>query len=62
MKTNVNQDKCIGCGACVGLCPEVFDFNDNGLAQTTVDQIPKDKEEIVNNAIEFCPVGAITKE
>lgn len=62
MKANVNQDKCIGCGACIGLCPEIFDFNDNGLAQEKVNIIPKDKEETVKNAIDYCPVGAITEK
>ena len=28
----VNKDKCIGCGACVGTCGEVFDFDDDNLA------------------------------
>ena len=25
----VNEDRCIGCGACVGTCPEVFGFREN---------------------------------
>lgn len=26
---SINQQDCIGCGACVEICPEVFAFNDD---------------------------------
>lgn len=29
----VDKEKCIGCGACVGLVDEVFEFGDDDLAQ-----------------------------
>ena len=32
MKARVN-DGCISCGACVAACPEVFRFNDDGVAE-----------------------------
>ncbi len=59
MKLKVNQEKCIGCGACTGLAPEVFDFNDDGLAETIIDEIPEELQESANEAKENCPVGAI---
>ena len=31
-KIKVNTEGCIGCGACVGLDPEHFDFNEEGLS------------------------------
>ena len=31
-KVRVNGN-CIGCGACTGVCPEVFDLNADGLAE-----------------------------
>ena len=33
MTANVNQEQCIGCGLCVGMAPEVFRMNDNGLSE-----------------------------
>ena len=33
MNLKVNQDKCIGCGQCVNICEDVFNFNDDGLAE-----------------------------
>ena len=53
MKANVKQDKCIGCGNCVALTEsQVFDFNDEGLAECILEEIPSDLEEITNEAIE----------
>ena len=60
MKVKVNQDKCIGCGNCVALSEsQVFDFNDDGLANSIVDEVPADFEEITKEAIEECPTEAI---
>ena len=30
LEVSVDQDACIGCGLCIGVCPEVFEFNENG--------------------------------
>lgn len=59
MKVKVNQDKCIGCGACPSLVPEVFEFNDDGLAHVIVDKVPNEKKEEVTEALQNCPVEAI---
>ena len=59
-KLEVDQNKCIGCGACVSYAPEYFDFNDEGLSEAKT-QESLDSEE-VEQAIEVCPVGAISLE
>ena len=57
----VNSDKCIGCGACVGACGEVFDFGDEGYAY--VKEQPNEENKIkALEALENCPTGAIEKE
>lgn len=71
MKTRVNKDVCIGCGACTQIAEEVFDFGDDGLAEVKAD-IKKDENEFatvtdenkdsVLDASEGCPVGAIIVE
>ena len=62
MKTRVN-DMCFGCGNCVAMTDqEIFDFNDDGLAEAVVDTVPEDKEDLVKDACESCPVSAITIE
>lgn len=60
MKVKVNQDACIGCGACQAIAPDVFEVND-GLAQAIVDIVPKEAEEDAMDALEGCPTDAIVK-
>ena len=63
MKVNVIKDKCIGCGNCVAITEsQIFDFNDEGLAETIVDTIPSDMEETTKDAIVQCPTEAIVEE
>ena len=60
MKVTVLQDKCIGCGNCVALTEsKVFDFNDEGLANSIIENVPEDMEETVKDAIRECPTEAI---
>lgn len=60
MKVKVIEDKCIGCGNCVALSEsQIFDFNDAGLAQAIVDEVPTDLEEVAKDAISQCPTEAI---
>ena len=54
-KVKLNQDMCIGCGACVATCPDVFDFGDDGLAEVINDEVNDD----VKMASEGCPTEAI---
>lgn len=56
----INKDKCIGCGACVGTCNEVFDFDDDNLAAVK-NQPTKENLELATEALENCPTGAIEK-
>ena len=56
-KLSVNSVKCIGCGACVGLDPEHFDFSDAGLSEA-ISQENLESEEL-QTAVEGCPTAAI---
>ena len=62
MKVNVNQDACIGCGACQAICLDVFEINDEGLSEVKDDSINDDKKDEVQDAIDACPTGAIVEE
>lgn len=61
MKVKVEQDKCISCGACVSVCPEVFDFNSEGFAEAIVDKVETNDEPKVKDAMEGCPTEAIVE-
>jgi len=52
------NENCIGCSACVAIAPEVFELNEEWMADVKpLDSYP---EEDVNNAIAACPVNAIS--
>lgn len=57
-KLNVNKEACIGCGACVAIDEDHFNFGDDGLSEV-ISQENTDTED-VKNAISSCPVGAIS--
>lgn len=49
------KNNCIGCGACIAIAPENFEFNDKGIAIVVDDNISEETKE----AAKFCPVEAI---
>lgn len=58
MKANVNKDGCISCGLCVSTCPEVFSFDEDGLAEAT-GQITDQNYASAESARTSCPVSVI---
>lgn len=60
MKARVN-DGCIACGACVAACPEVFEFNDEGLAEAYAD-VTEENRQAAEDARDGCPVSVIDIE
>ncbi len=61
MKVTVDQETCIGCGFCPLICGEVFEMQDDGKSHVIADDI-SGFEESVQQAIDGCPVSAISKE
>jgi len=55
-KVKVNNEKCIGCGACVAICPEVFELKQS---KANVKKA-KTEKECAKQAADSCPVNAIT--
>ncbi len=62
MKATVDQDLCIGCGVCESVCPEVFQMNDEGLAEAIEGEINLADMENAKQAQIGCPVEAIIIE
>lgn len=56
-KLILDEEKCIGCGACIALDNKHFDFNDEGLS-SVISQDDLESEDL-QNAIHSCPVNAI---
>ncbi len=59
MKVRVNQDACIGCGACEQIDDELFKINDAGISKEVSEDVAEGKEENAKEAIDACPTGAI---
>lgn len=61
----VNKETCIGCGNCEGIAPDIFDFDEKGLAFVKLDQnqgsvlIPDDKLDDLADAVEECPTESV---
>jgi len=62
MKININQETCIGCGTCKGLCPEVFDLDENEKAFVIKGTGIENCKADIKNVISACPVQAISVE
>lgn len=62
MRVDVDQELCISCGACIDTCPDVFEWNDDEKARSSVEEVPSDLEEQAHDAVESCPTSAITED
>lgn len=60
MRAFVDRDVCIGCESCAGMCPEVFIMDDEGISVPMEGEIAEDILESAKDAMENCPVSAIT--
>ncbi len=55
------EDTCTACGLCVDTCPEVFEMGSD-MVEVTVDEVPPEFEDAVQQAADECPVEAIIVE
>ena len=62
MKAQVDQDTCIGCGACTETCPAVFEMGDDDVSKVKVEVVPAGAENDCRQAVDGCPVEAISIE
>ncbi len=60
-QVKIDQDECIGCGACVELCPDIFAFDDD-QNKAFVTSPEEGNQECINEAIASCPVSCISNE
>lgn len=55
---HVDPGKCIGCALCTQLAPKTFEMKDNGKSEALHPH--GDDEDKIKQAIEQCPVDAIS--
>ncbi len=58
VKTPYVDETCIGCSACVAICGEVFDLDEEGKAFAR-DWMDTSNADGIDDAIAACPVNAI---
>jgi len=57
-KLYVNEEACIGCGACIAIDNTHFDFNEDGLSEVISNENIENDE--TKNAVASCPTNAIS--
>lgn len=63
--TCVDTDTCIACGSCGAVAPDIFEYDDEGVAynhrdgNTGTGVIPKDLEDDLEDAFYSCPTESI---
>ncbi|MBD1371653.1 ferredoxin [Hazenella sp. IB182357] len=68
MRTWVDKDTCIACGACGATAPDVYDYDEDGIAYVILDDntgtadVPEDLFDDVRDAQEGCPTDSIKVE
>jgi len=58
LKVYIDEDSCIGCGTCEGICPEVFRLNEEE-GKSQVIKPEGGPEGLIQEAIDSCPMQAI---
>jgi len=59
-KLAIDKEKCIGCGLCASICPDVFEVGDDAKAR--VKNAAGCRKCDCQSAADSCPVQAITYE
>ncbi|MDH3201382.1 MAG: ferredoxin [Myxococcales bacterium] len=62
MEIKVDFDLCQGHAVCMGEAPGVFEVDDKGFLTILQDHPPEDLRAKVEQAVKYCPTGAISLE
>ncbi|MEJ3654401.1 ferredoxin [Actinomycetes bacterium KLBMP 9759] len=61
MRVDVDGTRCAAYALCYDLAPDVFDLDDFGYAVATEEDVPADRVQVTEEAIEACPAQAIRR-
>jgi ferredoxin len=60
MKVVVDYDVCASTGACMQICPEVFEVRSDGYLYVLQEEVSGELVEKATQAADMCPTAAIT--
>jgi ferredoxin len=61
IKISIDMDSCQNYGQCVFEAEDIFSLDDNGKIQY-IKEVPDDRQDDVENAVDVCPMQAISFE
>ena len=61
MKAFVDENTCISCGLCEGICPEIFSL-ETGVSVAKEGEVSEEYADATREACDSCPVSAISVE
>ncbi len=59
-KVIINENACVGCGLCIQLSPEAFEYGDDGIAKIKDQDFIQDGGYDFRDIVDNCPVEAMT--
>ena len=68
MKTKIIRENCIACGNCNAICPDIYDYDEDGIAYCHIDNnqckavVPDNFKSLIIEAQINCPTEAIFVE
>ncbi len=62
MKVSVDFDVCASTGACMQVCPEVFEVRSDGYLYVLQENPAEELHDKVRQAADMCPTAAISIE
>ena len=62
MRVVLDENKCSSLGMCESIAPEVFEVGEEGGLTILNPTPPEDQRELMEEAVEACPTGALSIE
>jgi len=62
MKIKIDKNKCLGCGTCVALAPEVFEIGEDGKSKVKEGADLEKNKDLIKQTKDSCPTQAVEIE